>query len=188
MTTDGAKRRDPVRTKEALLVAARDLFGEQGYDRTTLRNIGDRAGVDPALVARYFGSKAGLYIATLEELPDDRGAARPVFDDDRVEDMIERATRIGANPMMRAAVAASDDPAVVDAARRIFAERLIGPICERLAAAGLDRPRLRAELTTAMLMGIMLARSTGTLTALASASTADVVDLTLNAVHGVLDD
>ncbi|MFD9659211.1 helix-turn-helix domain-containing protein [Streptomyces mirabilis] len=33
------------------------LFAERGFDRTTIRDIGERAGVDPALIARYFGSK-----------------------------------------------------------------------------------------------------------------------------------
>ncbi len=45
-------------TRQALLDAARALFGEHGYEGTTRREIGVRAGADPALIARYFGSKA----------------------------------------------------------------------------------------------------------------------------------
>ena len=37
-------------TREALLGAAQDLFGRKGYERATTREIGEVAGVDPALI------------------------------------------------------------------------------------------------------------------------------------------
>lgn len=40
--------------------AAVELFGEEGFDRATVRGIADRAGASPALVLHHFGSKAGL--------------------------------------------------------------------------------------------------------------------------------
>ena len=53
------------RAGRALVLAAQDLFGQRGFESTTIRDIGDRAGVDAALIARYFGSKADLYIAAV---------------------------------------------------------------------------------------------------------------------------
>ena len=50
------------RTRAAILAAARDLFGTEGYERTTVREVAARAGIDPALVIRYFGSKDGLFV------------------------------------------------------------------------------------------------------------------------------
>ncbi|MBO3086282.1 TetR/AcrR family transcriptional regulator [Cellulomonas fengjieae] len=47
--------------RERLLAAARELFAVHGYDGTTLRMLGARAGCDPALVAYHFGSKKGLF-------------------------------------------------------------------------------------------------------------------------------
>lgn len=47
-------------TREAVLAAARELFAERGYERTTIRGVAAAAGVDPALVHRQFGSKEGL--------------------------------------------------------------------------------------------------------------------------------
>lgn len=49
------------RTRAAILVAARQLFAKQGYERTTVRDVAERARIDPAMVIRYFGSKDGLF-------------------------------------------------------------------------------------------------------------------------------
>ncbi len=54
-------------TREELLAAARDSFAERGYDRTSVRAVAAAAGVDPALVRRYFGSKEGLLVAALSD-------------------------------------------------------------------------------------------------------------------------
>ena len=40
--------------------AARELFAELGFERTTMRAVATRAGVDPALIYHYFGDKDGL--------------------------------------------------------------------------------------------------------------------------------
>jgi AcrR family transcriptional regulator len=49
------------RTEERIVGAARRLFGELGYDRTTIRAIAAAAGSDPGLVMRYFESKEKLF-------------------------------------------------------------------------------------------------------------------------------
>jgi AcrR family transcriptional regulator len=60
------------RTREAILSAARQLFAKHGYEVTTVRDVAERAHIDPAMVIRYFGSKDGLFAeaASVElELP-----------------------------------------------------------------------------------------------------------------------
>ena len=57
-------------TREAILAAAREAFAADGYERATMRGVARAAGVDPALVSHYFGSKQGLFEA----------AMRPPFD------------------------------------------------------------------------------------------------------------
>lgn len=47
--------------REAILTAARRLFAEEGYGKTTVRAIARAAGVDPSMIIRYYGSKADLY-------------------------------------------------------------------------------------------------------------------------------
>lgn len=60
------RRPGPDSTRPQVLEAARELFGAQGYEGTTLRAVAARAGVDPALVVRFFGGKEGLFAAVLE--------------------------------------------------------------------------------------------------------------------------
>ncbi len=61
------------RTKAAILAAAREHFAASGYERATIRAIAAAAGIDPALVMRYFGNKEKLFAAAAEldlRLPD----------------------------------------------------------------------------------------------------------------------
>ena len=52
------------RTEAHILEAARELFAETGFERTTIRAVAARAGVDPALVMQHFGNKEGLFAAS----------------------------------------------------------------------------------------------------------------------------
>ncbi|MFQ5415982.1 MAG: TetR/AcrR family transcriptional regulator [Myxococcota bacterium] len=52
-------------TREALLDAAHEVMAERGYPRVTVREVAERAGVQPALVNYYFGSKEGLLQAVV---------------------------------------------------------------------------------------------------------------------------
>ncbi|MEM6634410.1 MAG: TetR family transcriptional regulator [Pseudomonadota bacterium] len=55
-------------TRDLLLSQGQRLFWGRGYSNVGLREIAAAAGVDVALVSRYFGSKQGLFSATLEAL------------------------------------------------------------------------------------------------------------------------
>ncbi|MGH3690061.1 MAG: TetR family transcriptional regulator [Microbacterium sp.] len=48
-------------SRERIIAAAVDEFGEKGYDGSTIRSIAARADVDSALVHHYFGTKADLF-------------------------------------------------------------------------------------------------------------------------------
>ena len=52
------------RTEATILEAARELFAADGFERTTIRGVAARAGIDPALVMQHFGSKEGLFAAS----------------------------------------------------------------------------------------------------------------------------
>ena len=56
-------------TRSALLEEARAVFAEQGYDGATVRAIATRAGVDAAMVNHWFGSKEGLFVQAVLQLP-----------------------------------------------------------------------------------------------------------------------
>ncbi|QNS02335.1 TetR/AcrR family transcriptional regulator [Streptomyces xanthii] len=63
--TRGRPRGNPP-TRESIVSAARALFLERGYKRTTVRAVGAAAGVDPALIAYHFGSKKGLFADVMQ--------------------------------------------------------------------------------------------------------------------------
>lgn len=68
---DGTRRPRGRRLKTAgdsraqIVAAASQEFAASGYDGASMRAIARRAGVDPALVHHYFGSKADLFAASI---------------------------------------------------------------------------------------------------------------------------
>ena len=68
---DPSKRRNSAQdTKSVLLHHAERAFTAAGFDDVGVRDIAQAAGVNPALVNRYFGSKQGLFEAVLAAQPD----------------------------------------------------------------------------------------------------------------------
>jgi AcrR family transcriptional regulator len=59
-------RRTSEETKAAILAAARERFGAAGFQAATIRGIAADAGIDPAMVMRYFGNKDKLFAAAAE--------------------------------------------------------------------------------------------------------------------------
>jgi AcrR family transcriptional regulator len=60
------RRPGPTRTRGAILDAARTAFAARGYDAVSVRSVARDAGVDAALVHRFFGSKEQLFVAAME--------------------------------------------------------------------------------------------------------------------------
>ena len=56
------------KTKELLLNNACKIFWSKGFSNVSVREIAKAAGVDVALIARYFDSKRGLFEATFQKL------------------------------------------------------------------------------------------------------------------------
>lgn len=61
----GDRERNAVRSREAILDAAEELFAERGYNATSLSDVGHRAGLSRATPGYFFGSKADLYRSVL---------------------------------------------------------------------------------------------------------------------------
>ncbi|MEV5388496.1 TetR family transcriptional regulator [Streptomyces sp. NPDC052721] len=171
-----ARRRDSARSKELLVRAAGELLAERGFERTTVRDIGERAGVDQALIARYFGSKAQLFIAVLRaEKGDD--APLDLFDTERVRELFERIEQRGPGPIFQAAVQRPRDPAIESTAREELRVRMVAPLKEIFAGQGLDRAQLRAEVATAAFIGVLMGRSAGAFAELAAADPQELLPL-----------
>lgn len=70
---DAPRARDAGITRQVLLRAARRRFALHGYASTTVREIAADAGVNVALINRYFASKEGLFEACLTRAAEELG-------------------------------------------------------------------------------------------------------------------
>ncbi|MDA0566289.1 TetR/AcrR family transcriptional regulator [Streptomonospora sp. S1-112] len=156
------RRRDKAATRAALLDAARLRFGRHGYDGTGVRDIAADAGVDAALVFRYFGSKQRLYAeAVRAEVPAGLAAdrRRPLEEvtADLLHDVVfaDWSAYDGEHPLLVMLRSSGRDHVRAQLRTRIcddylgeFARRLDGPDAA-----------LRAELLGALLLGMGVMRS-----------------------------
>jgi AcrR family transcriptional regulator len=148
--------------RQAVLDAALELFAERGFERTTMRAVGTRAGVDPALIYHYFGDKDGLLAAALEPPADLAGMLAGIGDDPgrAGEEIIRRAVSLWENPGLRERMIAILRTGLSnDHAARLLRDMLSSWL---LAAVGGvmagDQRELRAALIGSHLGGLMLAR------------------------------
>jgi AcrR family transcriptional regulator len=150
-------------TRGAILTAARDLFAENGFDRTTMRAVAARAEVDPALIHHYFGTKDQLLAASLE-LPVDPVALLGDLGADPEhagEELVRRVLGIWeSDPETRARLVAllrtgiSHDHAAT-LLRDLFGRTILA-VLRRFVAA--DQPELRAALAGTQVGGLILGR------------------------------
>jgi AcrR family transcriptional regulator len=154
--------RDSVASKQALLAAAQGLFGRRGFEGTTTREIGERAGVDHALIVRYFGSKADLYIAALvAEAQGDQPASDFQGIEGVARGMVNRIDEHGIGPLMQAFVRSNTSDQIRTAAQAHMTRRLVDPVVADMTSRGMNDAQLSAEIVVSALIGISLGRSLG---------------------------
>jgi len=169
-------------TRDAIAEVARRQFAGSGYDRTTMRTIAAEAGVDPALVVHFFGSKQRLFVSVLE-LPFDPSAVLPAVlagdSKDAGRRLAEFVADVLDDPAQRdrfAAVvrAAASEPAAAELLRSLLAERVYPYFVE---AFGGDNAELRQNLIGSFLVGLVMTRHVARLEPIASADKARLVEL-----------
>jgi AcrR family transcriptional regulator len=168
-------------TREQIAAAARSLFAELGYERASFRRIAAAAGVDPALVVHFFGSKEELFRQVMVLPPAVAEALEQLADGPR-ETVGRRLAEliVGAleNPASRAVVVGRIRCATTHAeAAALVRETVTRDLAALASALTDDRPEDRAVLVGAQVVGIALARYVVLVEPLASMSASDVVDL-----------
>ena len=73
-------------TREAILAAAEQEFADKGFELASAREICRRAGVNSALLSRYFGSKEVLYRIVAKRLFGDLGAPLAKLNEKALDD------------------------------------------------------------------------------------------------------
>lgn len=149
-------------TRELIGAVARAQFAEHGYARTTFRTIARGAGVDPALVTHYFGTKQRLFAAVVE-LPYDVEAALPAVlagDPASVGERFARAVvgilESDAQTRFVGLVrAAATEPEAAQVVRELITTRVFAPVTAQLGVAD---AQLRACLLGSQVVGLVMAR------------------------------
>lgn len=166
---------DAQASREALLGAAREVFEELGYERATTREIGLRAGVDPALIARYFESKERLFMAAIAQIAADEAEVDYEPPQAFVAFLLEYWEEQGHNPLSRALASPVLTEDMRSQVSALTDELLLKREVEVLRQRGVEAPQLGAELLVALAVGVAMTRANGTLEALAGASREQVL-------------
>lgn len=176
------RKRDSSATRAAIRTAARELFAERGYERATVRDIAARAGVNQALLFRYFGSKDDLFRAVMT----DRGRSVPASGpaETLLSRLLERALEESAADWLQAALRSSGHDEAASVIRRELGEEYIRALAPLTDA---DDGELRADLLLAWLLGIGLVRSVLRREPLAGAESAEVAGYVLRAAGVLLE-
>lgn len=155
--------RNAAATRSAILAAASRHFARESYETVGLREISGEVGVDPALIARYFGSKEELFRAVLEgvrdktmldgiataDLPAHLASLILDISEDQNED-IQIFDRLLI--MLRSASSPKTSAMVSEAIHEDF----VGPLAARL---GGEDARVRATLALSLLIGTAVVRN-----------------------------
>ena len=178
-------------TKDDICDAARRQFLTQGYQETTLRAIAAEAGVDPALINYYFGSKQGLFGAAmaltvnppemlhraiagdLATLPERLVATLVTAWDDPTE----------GEPLRVLVAAAAHEPAVARLVREVIETEMTRQLTERLG--GRDASA-RAAAFGAQLAGLILSRYWLRVEPLASMPIHELIRYTAPGLHAAI--
>jgi AcrR family transcriptional regulator len=187
------RRPGPSETRQAILDAARARFAKDGYALTTIRGIAADAGVDAALVMRFFGSKDELFAAVMSITPHAVSRITGAFDGP-VDSLGERLTRAYLEvwegephdseallAALRRAVASEQAAAQL---REFVQARLMQSISPQL---GNDPDMLaRLALASAMLIGVIVGRRIIQVPALASEDAESLIARLAPAVQLIL--
>lgn len=179
--------RNATETRAALLAAARLRFARDGYEATNLRDIAADAEVNVALIARYFGSKEGLFHDVI------------AFDRQRVAQAMQGpreqlGERLLDNVLVDPAGAehdlfvtllrSSDHPAAAQYMRALL-DLLTTDLAPKMALTDAD---LRADLVAALLTGMVVLRRLVSKAPLAHASAAELLPYVQRILSVLLED
>jgi AcrR family transcriptional regulator len=164
------------RTRQAILRAARQLFAKQGYESTTVREVAERAHIDPAMVIRYFGSKDGLFAqaASVElELPSSSTIDPANLGRAMAEHFLEIWEGAGSKQAMAVLLRSAASNSYAAAKMR---EAFLAQVMPFITAIGdpASAPR-RAGLVASQLLGLAVCRYVLKLPPVVALSRADIV-------------
>jgi AcrR family transcriptional regulator len=183
-----SRREQRRRTTEAILTAAKELFAEHGFERTTIRAVAREADVDPALVMQYFGSKDALFAEAARGTVDVEALVRgerhelPRLALEHVlADFEDPARRAGAAALLRSCL-------THPVAQEVLRDQVMGKAQSSVARTiGGEDGALRAAALNACTLGLTIARYLLKEPVLAQASRADLERVMGPALRVIVD-
>lgn len=169
--------------RQQILDTASRQFAQHGFDGATIRSIAAGAGVDPALVHHYFGTKERLFAAAVR-FPVDPAVALPALLAAGVDGLGERLVRFFVNvwdqageqsPFFAVIRGAFSHEQSADLLRAFIVREVLGRVAAAIDAPGDTEPMLRASLVGSQLVGLGMLRYLLRLEPLASAPVDSVV-------------
>ncbi|WP_279491746.1 TetR family transcriptional regulator, partial [Actinomadura sp. KC216] len=174
------RRPGPTETREKILAEARDLFAEKGYDGTSLRAIARAAGVDPALVHHFFGTKEGVFIEAMR-FPVDPATVLPrvlSFPRDRFGELMVRTfLDVWGDDERRAPILAMLRSAMTNERAAALLREFVTTVLFGRAAKATDAPKLQIQAAAGQMIGLMILRYVVRVEPLASATDEELVEL-----------
>lgn len=172
------RTRDADGTRQRLLDAARRRFAKDGYTSTTVRDIASDAGVNVALISRYFGSKDGLFEACLtragEVLRQSDGETITIQSivQSVVDQTADSSAGDGSLQLLLLLRSSGDERAeqIRHSLLQTFAERMASVTGWSPEVDGDNSVLLRAQLALATTLGLTLLRTSTALEPLRSAT------------------
>ena len=186
--SDDAPRRSDG-TRAAILAAAREQFAARGFQAATIRGIAAAAGIDPALVMRYYGNKDGLFAAAAEfdlRLPDLTALPRRTVGAALVTHFLDRWE--GDETLMALLRAAVTNEAANARMQAIFATQVAPQVLVLLGGGARAEAATRAGLIASQILGLALCRYVLKLPPVAKLPRAEVVRRVGATVQGYLFD
>jgi AcrR family transcriptional regulator len=183
-------RRPGTSTSSAeILAAARRLFAERGYRATTVRAIAAAAGVTPAMIHHFYGSKHQVFLAAIrmpldpaQVLADLLDGPPAEFADRFVRTFVAAWADPATGPALRSMVRSAITDEEHAAALRAFASGVLLP----RAAAALEVGQDRMAAAFSIMIGQAVARSIIGIDQLAVLRDDEVVATFVPAVRAVL--
>ena len=179
-TRGRGRRRGGPDTRGQILDAARKSFASKGFAGTTIRAVAGDAGVDPALVHHYFGSKDDLFLAALE-IPVDPRRLVPTVLDGGVPGAGERLVRlflsVWDDPQARLPLLGLVRSSLVqDTPETLLRQGVLRMVLDPLRSALPEREAdQRVQLVVSQMAGLVVARYLLALEPLASMPADEVV-------------
>jgi AcrR family transcriptional regulator len=184
------RRPGQTQTRDDILAAARNQFAARGYGGATIRGIAAEAGVNPALVHHFFGSKDQVFVAALN-LPFNPSMLVDTLLEGPREQIGERILRLFLGlwqdpdtqlPFFALVRSVTTSPEVADQLRQFLETAVLAKV-----AAALELPALRLTGAASQMIGLAIVRYVIRAEPMASATEDEVVALIAPVIQHYFD-